>query len=135
MSAGGFCKLTYRAIGLYTDAMKYIIFAGFLWFGVFVVGMLLLTPFVSEVVFAQEVVSEYSVLDTVVVFLETFGLGFGGIFGVMWLIVRLVKGDLRDRMEQMEGTFKDRMEKMEKGFKVSIDGLIKRFEKGGRPFH
>ncbi|MCY4577027.1 MAG: hypothetical protein OXB96_01155 [Candidatus Kaiserbacteria bacterium] len=66
----------------------------------------------------QDVSQGYSIVDAVVVFFKTFGVGFGGAFGVMWLIVRMVKGDLKDCMEKMEKTLKE-----------SIDDLKKRFER------
>ena len=105
----------------YTDSMKYTSFifpfvCGILF--VFIMAISSFFVFAEEIVSAQVVSQSSSLIDAVVVFFKTFGFGFGATFSVMWLIVRLVKGDLVDRMEKMENNLKE-----------SINTLVRRFER------
>ena len=134
--------------------MKYTSFVFPFVCGILFVAVVAMSPFS---VFAEEVVSAqagspgYTLVDTVAVFFKTFGVGFGATFTVLWLIVRLVKGNLVDRMERMETGFEgrmekmegsftnrmermeirfnDRLEKMEQNLKESINGLVSRLER------
>ena len=105
----------------YTETMKYTSFVFPFVCGILFVAVVAMSPFF---VFAEEVVSVqagspgYTLVDTVAVFFKTFGVGFGATFSVLWLIVRLVKGDLVDRVE-----------KMEQNLKESINGIVSRLER------
>ena len=137
---------------MYTDAMKYIARTSLFWLGVFLIVAAI--PFFAsaeEIVAVQEVSQGHTVIDAVITFFKTFGIGFGGTVGILWIIIRLVKGnlkdrmgtmeadlrdrmgtmevDLKDRMATMETNLKDRMEKMEHALRESINGLVKRFER------